>query len=160
MASPVIVSVVGPSEPPSDLYNEAYDLGKSLGKIRNVITVCGGLYGIMEAVAKGVSSQGGTVVGILPGESKHAANPFVTIPLATGLGHFRNFLIAQVCDFMVAIGESPGTVTEVSMALRIEKPVLVYKWKNSLPGTRPVYNFGDLVRNVQKLIERFLERKD
>ena len=127
--------------------------GKFLGKQKEIVTICGGLSGIMEAVSRGITSERGTVIGILPGESKHSANPYITIPLATGLGHFRNFLIAQMCDFMVAIGESPGTLTEVSMALRIGKPVILYRWHTPLPGADFVEEFNELVGQVQKLIE-------
>ena len=48
--------------------------------------VCGGMGGVMEAACKGAQEEGGMTVGILPGERRQMANPYVQIPIVTGVG--------------------------------------------------------------------------
>ena len=43
----------------------------------------------MTAVCKGAKEAGGTTIGILPGEDPNDANPWVDIPVPTGIGHAR-----------------------------------------------------------------------
>ncbi|GIS81163.1 MAG: hypothetical protein CM1200mP14_27290 [Gammaproteobacteria bacterium] len=40
----------------------------------------------MKAVAQGATEAGGLVIGILPGSDPKSANPWIGIPLATGMG--------------------------------------------------------------------------
>ena len=86
--------------------------------------VCGGLGGVMEAAARGAKSNGGITVGILPGTDASAANPYIDVPLATGLGEMRNFLIVRVAQALIAIGGGIGTLSEIALAQRTEKPVI------------------------------------
>jgi uncharacterized protein (TIGR00725 family) len=88
------------------------------------IVLCGGLGGVMEAVAKGAKTNGGITVGILPGGDPSAANPYIDIPLATGLGEMRNFLIVRSAHALIAIGGGTGTLSEVALAQRIGKPIV------------------------------------
>jgi hypothetical protein len=44
--------------------------------------------------------------------------------VATGLGHFRNFLVAQTADAVVAVAGKHGTLSEIAMALTLGKPVV------------------------------------
>jgi uncharacterized protein (TIGR00725 family) len=88
------------------------------------VLVCGGLGGMMEAACRGAASSGGVTLGLLPGDDPSDANPWVTIPLATGLGHLRNALVARVADVVVAIGGAHGTLSEVAMALTVGTPVI------------------------------------
>jgi uncharacterized protein (TIGR00725 family) len=78
----------------------------------------------MEAVARGAKANGATTVGILPGDDPAAANHFIDIPLATGLGEMRNFLIVRCAHALIAIGGGVGTLSEIALAQRIGKPVV------------------------------------
>jgi uncharacterized protein (TIGR00725 family) len=78
----------------------------------------------MEAAARGARSEGGFTLGLLPGVDKEAANEFIDCAVATGLGHFRNFLIAQTADALVAVAGQYGTLSEIAMALNLGKPVV------------------------------------
>jgi len=73
----------------------AHALGASLADIGHT-ALCGGRRGVMLAVCEGVAARGGVSVGLLPGETIADANPFVTIPIPTGIGLARNALIARV----------------------------------------------------------------
>ena len=86
--------------------------------------VCGGLGGVMEAAAKGARANGATTVGILPGADPAAANPYIDVALATGLGEMRNFLIVRSAQALIAIGGGVGTLSEIALAQRVGKPVV------------------------------------
>jgi len=64
------------------------------------------------------------VIGILPGTSRSEGNPYLTYSLPTALGHFRNFLIAQASDILVAFEGEYGTLSEIAIGLRLGKPVI------------------------------------
>jgi hypothetical protein len=78
----------------------------------------------MEAAARGARREGGLTLGLLPGVDRQAANEFIDCAVATGLGHFRNFLIAQTSDAFVAVAGRYGTLSEIAMALNLGKPVI------------------------------------
>jgi uncharacterized protein (TIGR00725 family) len=89
-----------------------------------VVLVCGGLGGVMEAACRGAKESGGTTVGILPGTDRSAANPYVDVAVATGLGEARNALVVRAADALVAIGGGYGTLSEVALALKAGKRVV------------------------------------
>jgi uncharacterized protein (TIGR00725 family) len=91
---------------------------------RGAVVVCGGLGGVTEAASKGASAAGGTVVGLLPGESREGANPYLTVALATGLGQARNSVIVTAADSVIAIGQGWGTLSEIGFARRLGRRVL------------------------------------
>lgn len=88
----------------------------------------------MEWAARGASEAGGTVIGILPGPDASEANPWVSIPLATNMGHGRNAIIAHSAEALVAIGGEYGTISEAAIALKLQKPVLALDPLVALPG--------------------------
>ena len=118
-----IVAVVGGSECTSAEAALAEELGRRLAQ-GGAVVVCGGLTGVMEAVARGVRSGGGLTIGILPGSDPRDANASIDIPLATGMGEMRNALIVRVAGAIVAIGGGSGTLSEIALALRIGTPVV------------------------------------
>jgi hypothetical protein len=46
------------------------------------------------------------------------------VALATGLGDARNAVIACACDVLIAIDGGYGTLSEIGLALKMEKPVV------------------------------------
>ncbi len=118
-----IVAVVGGSDCTSAEAALAEELGRRLAQ-RGAVVVCGGLTGVMEAVAKGVRAAGGLTIGILPGNDRREANASIDVPLATGMGEMRNALIVRVAGAIVAIGGGTGTLSEIALALRIGTPVV------------------------------------
>lgn len=131
------IGVIGPGESarPEDLI-AAERIGELLAEAGCVI-VNGGLSGVMEAASKGAASAGGTVVGLLPGSDRAAANPFVTIALPTGLGELRNALIIRASDAVICVGGSWGTLSEVALAVRTGVPlVMLNGW--DLPERGPM----------------------
>ena len=70
----------------------------------------------MEAVARGAAGAGGLTLGILPGTRAQDANPWVGIPLPTGLGAARNAVVVAGAEAVVAVGGSWGTLSEIALA--------------------------------------------
>jgi hypothetical protein len=124
--------VVGASRPTVAQAEAAETIGSQLARA-GAIVINGGGSGIMAAVSKGAAQAGGTVVGILPGADRSAANEWVGITLPTGLGELRNGLIVRSADAVLAIGGAYGTLSEVALALATGVPVIGYDtW--TIPG--------------------------
>ncbi len=131
------VAVVGGSDAgPKDLA-VAEDLGRELAT-RGAVVVCGGLGGVMEAACRGARQAGGSTIGILPGDDRSQANPFVEVAVATGLGEGRNLVVVRTADVVVAVGGEFGTLSEIAFALRIGTPVVGISTWELAKGGRPV----------------------
>jgi uncharacterized protein (TIGR00725 family) len=117
------VAVVGSGEAPRDEVEAAERVGRALAEAGAVV-VCGGLGGVMEGACRGAKAAGGTTVGILPGSDRAAANEYVDVAIATGLGEARNALVVRAADVLIAVGGSWGTLSEIALALRAGKRVV------------------------------------
>lgn len=118
------VAVVGAGAASADEERAAEAVGRGLAEA-DVVVVCGGLGGVMAAACRGAKAAGGTTVGILPGSSRADANRHVDVALATGLGEMRNGLVVRAVDAVVAVGGEFGTLSEIALALKARKPVIV-----------------------------------
>lgn len=118
------VAVVGPGDAEEREKQLARGVGRLLAQA-GLVVVTGGLGGVMEAACEGASLGGGTSVGLLPGRDRRAANQYVSLPVATGLGEGRNLLVVQTVDVVIAIGRSAGTLSEIALAARAGKPVIL-----------------------------------
>ena len=118
-----IIAVIGGSQCSKEEAKTAEEIGRQLAR-QGAILVCGGLSGVMEAACKGASSEGGLTIGILPGENRQAANPYVQIPIVTGIGYARNITVAKSAQAVIAVGGSYGTLSEISYALQSGIPII------------------------------------
>jgi uncharacterized protein (TIGR00725 family) len=117
------IAVVGGSEAPEPMIVLAESVGAALA-LGGAIVICGGLGGVMEAACRGAKSEGGLTVGLLPGREAAAANPWVDIVVATGLGEARNALVVSSASVVIAVGGEYGTLSEIALALRWGTPVI------------------------------------
>lgn len=117
------VAVIGPREATETQLATAEELGGALARL-GLTVICGGKGGVMEATARGVTQGGGLAVGILPDGDWRAANPYIGLPLATGLNEARNAVIAKAAVALIAVGGSFGTLTEVAYGRHFGKPVI------------------------------------
>jgi hypothetical protein len=122
-ASTPYVAVIGAGEASAEQEQFAEAAGAALAR-RGAVVVCGGLGGVMAAVARGANAEGGTVVGLLPGHDRTAGDPHLTVALATGLGELRNPLVVRAADAVLAVGGGHGTLSELAFALRAGVPVV------------------------------------
>ncbi|MEE8382459.1 MAG: TIGR00725 family protein [Thermodesulfobacteriota bacterium] len=125
------IGVIGAGQCSKEIEQLAEEVGKEIARNKATL-VCGGLGGVMEASAKGAKQEGGNTVGILPGVSFEDANPFIDIPIVTGLSHARNVLVVRSSHALIAIEGGYGTLSEIAIALKIGKPVVGLRtWKIS-----------------------------
>jgi hypothetical protein len=120
----VQIAVIGAGTAEKEVALLAEDVGRLLAK-RNAVLICGGLGGVMEAAARGARSAGGATIGILPGESRAEANPWIEYGVATGIGHARNLAVAASGDAVIAVGGGWGTASEIALARKLGRPVVV-----------------------------------
>ncbi|MBA7605189.1 hypothetical protein ES703_12318 [subsurface metagenome] len=117
------IAVIGGSDCTPEEARLAEEVGRELAR-KDVILVCGGLGGVMEAACRGASAGGGLTIGILPGGSRQTANPYVQIPVVTNLGEARNVIVVKSAEAVIAIGGGYGTLSEIGHALRNGIPVV------------------------------------
>lgn len=117
MRRPVRIAVIGAGSANRDLRAAAQAVGRLVAE-RGGVVICGGLGGVMEAACQGAVEAGGLTVGILPGGHERDANPWVVIPVPTGLGYARNVLVANTADSVIAVGGKLGTLSEIAFALK------------------------------------------
>jgi len=126
------IGVSGPGSCPAEVAGRAEEVGRRLAEVGAVV-VCGGLGGVMEACCRGAWRAGGTTLGLLPGGDRGAANPFLTVAVATGLGEGRNLLVVSASDALIAVEGGYGTLSEVALALKTGRVVVgLGTW--DLPG--------------------------
>lgn len=129
-----IIGVIGASQPSTEGLRMAEVVGREIAS-RGAVLVCGGLGGVMEAAAKGAVEAGGEVMGVLPGADKLSANPFITLPVPTNMGHARNVIIAHTADALIAVEGEYGTLSEAAIGLKLGKPVFVLPGGPQIAGT-------------------------
>ena len=114
----------------------ALELGTLIAQM-GLTLICGGRQGVMEAACKGAAEAGGICVGLLPDETPDKANPYVTIPLATGIGVARNAILTRTALCLVAIGGGYGTISEIAFGLQFKKKVMGLSGAPNIPGILP-----------------------
>lgn len=120
----MLIGIIGGSEIENQkIYDLAYQTGKLIAD-NNWHLICGGLGGVMESASKGAHDHNGITIGVLPFADTHQANPYITIPIATGMGYARNHIIVNTADILIAIDGKFGTLNEISAALSLNKKVL------------------------------------
>ena len=128
-----IIAVIGGSQPSAEEARLAEEVGRELAR-QGATLVCGGLGGVMEAACRGASSVGGVTIGILPGDSPEAANPYVQIPIVTGMGYARNISVVKSAQAVIAVGGSYGTLSEIAHARQGGIPVIGLNTPGHYPG--------------------------
>jgi uncharacterized protein (TIGR00725 family) len=129
-----IIGVIGGSEVPEDVYKLAEEVGREIAR-RKAALVCGGMQGVMEAACKGAIEEKGLTIGILPGDNREQANPYVQVPIVTGIGYARNVAVVKSSQAVIAIDGSYGTLTEIGYALQSGIPVIgLGTWSLAIDG--------------------------
>ncbi len=143
-----IIGIIGAGSCDEATYQMAVSVGRQIAS-RGYVLICGGLGGVMEGAARGAKEAGGTTVGILPGFSPQDANPFIDIPIVTGIGHARNVIIVRTAAVLIAISGSYGTLSEIAVALKLKKPIVGLK---TWPGFEEIHYVSTPEEAVAKAV--------
>jgi uncharacterized protein (TIGR00725 family) len=121
----LVVAVIGGGLEDPVGEEQAHAVGLALARAGTHL-VCGGLGGCMAAAARGYrEGKGeGIVLGILPGVWRHEANPWIDLPIPTGVGDAQSALVAMAVDGAIVVGGGGGTLSEIGLLLRDGKPVV------------------------------------
>ncbi len=145
------VSVIGGGTAGGDDAGVAERVGRLLAE-RGHTLVCGGRGGVMEAACRGASEADGRTIGILPGTDAREANPYVDVPIVTGIGEMRNVLVVRNGEAAIAIGGRYGTLSEMGFALKIGRPVAGLG-THDVEGVQAVETPEEAVRCVESRVE-------
>lgn len=145
--STILVGVLGPGGGARDEdLAAAYEVGRLIALEGWVLVTGGRAAGVMEAASRGAREAGGLTVGILPGEDAAGASAFVDLAVVTGLGQARNNVNVLTARALIACGMGPGTASEVALALKARKPVILL---NSGPEAEAFFrSIGDSLISV------------
>lgn len=107
--------------------DDAALVGEMVAKAGWAVLTGGRVAGVMGAAAKGARTAGGLTIGVLPTPDTLGASPAIDVVLATGLGEARNAVIALSANACVVCGMNAGTASEVALAIRAKKPVILLR---------------------------------
>jgi uncharacterized protein (TIGR00725 family) len=109
------IAVIGPPAATTAQFVAAMQVGELLADC-GLATICAGGHGLAQALCDGVKRVGGVTIGVLPGVDPAAANGFVSVILATGIGETCDALIVQTAFCVIAVGDSPAGVAHARAA--------------------------------------------
>jgi len=126
-----VIGVMGAGSCDAQTAALAEEVGRLVAEAGAVL-LCGGRGGVMEAAARGAHRAGGLTIGVMPGRdsAETPPNPFVDVAIFTGMRDGRNWINACSSDAVVAIAGGWGTLSEVALAMKLGKPVVLLRsWR-------------------------------
>lgn len=125
-AKTIVVGVLGPGEGATPEDNEtAFDLGKAVAEKGWVVLTGGRSFGVMDAAMKGAREADGLTIGVLPNDNAVNSSDHAGIKIMTGMGSGRNVITVLSSHVIVVIGMAAGTASEVALALKSNKKVIL-----------------------------------
>ncbi len=140
-----IVGVMGGASVDGSTAEMAEELGRRIAEAGFVLLTGGRPSGVMDAASRGAHQAGGLVVGVLPGPDPDECSAFVDISIATNLADARNLVNVLSSDVVVACPGGSGTLSEVGMAIKNKKPLVLLGFD---PG--PVADFAERTGLVKR----------
>ncbi len=128
-----VIGVMGGAAGEAGAMRMAGELGRLIAGAGYALLTGGRGAGVMLAASRGASEAGGLVIGVLPGHRPQDANEYVDLAIATGIGDARNLVNVLSSDVVVACPGGAGTLSEVALAMKNGKPVVLLNFD---PGPR------------------------
>jgi len=72
--------------------------------------------------------------------------------LPTGLGEGRNLLVVRAADVLIAVAGGYGTLSEIALALKMNKPVIGLETWGNIEGIRHVSDPREAVQWASKFL--------
>jgi uncharacterized protein (TIGR00725 family) len=123
-----VVGVMGGSLADDRTLGLARELGRRIAEQGWVLLTGGRATGVMQASVSGAKEGGGLTVGVLFDTDRTAAAEGLDIVIPTGMGSARNIINVLASDVVVACRGSGGTLSEIALALRAGRPVVLLDW--------------------------------
>lgn len=126
----IVIGVMGAGQCDEPTRRVAQQVGALIAE-RGAVVLCGGRGGVMEAAACGAKEAGGLTIGVMPGMNagETPPNPYIDVAIFTGMHDGRNWINVCSSDAVIAIAGGFGTLSEIALALKIGKPVvLLHSW--------------------------------
>jgi len=148
------IGVIGQSgELPQEIQHLAHEVGKLIA-LKGCVLLTGGTSGVMEYASRGAKEAKGLVVGILPGDTLDTANPYIDVPISTGLSFdYRSLILVHSSDALIMVGGGNGTLGELSTAYLNRKPVVVLEssggWAGKVRGIAYEEAYLDERRSIE-----------
>jgi uncharacterized protein (TIGR00725 family) len=121
----VVIGVVGGSTADAQTAALAREIGRLIAGRGWTLLSGGRPTGVMQASVSGAREAGGVTIGVLYGEDRDDAAAGLDYVLPTGLGAGRNIVNVLASDVVVACRGSGGTLSEIALALRFARPVVL-----------------------------------
>ncbi len=118
---------MGPGEKATkaDLDN-SFELGKLIAQQGWILLTGGRNVGVMDAATQGAKSADGLTIGILPDNHPQWVSEAVDIAIFTDMGNARNNINVLSSHVIIACGMGAGTASEVALAVKNRKPVILF----------------------------------
>lgn len=173
-----IVGVMGSGE--TEWAERTTELGRWLA-LQDVHLLTGGGKGVMTSISRAffeVPNRKGFVIGVLPCQADDRLcrpkegypNPWVEIPIKTHLplsgnqgtdALSRNHINILSSDVLIVLPGGPGTLSEVELATRYNRPMIAYLHDpHELPGLPPTVPVVDTLKAVQEFVRPHLKSDD
>lgn len=128
----IIIGVMGGSTASREVFDATRRLGGLIAENGWILLNGGRNRGVMEASAMGAREKGGLTIGILPDDHRKNASRFIDIPIVTGMGQARNSINVLSSDIVVACPGGAGTLSEIALALKGGKPVILLNYPKDI----------------------------
>lgn len=121
-----IIGVMGAGDNATGIDKKrAYEVGKLIAKQNWILLTGGRNKGVMDEVNKGAKENNGLTIGIIANNDNSNTSVFVDIPIITDMGSARNAINVLSSDIIIAIGMGAGTASEIALALKAKKQVIL-----------------------------------
>ena len=120
-----MVGVMGGCTADEQTIARALELGRLIAENGWVLVSGGRPTGVMQASVTGAREAGGLTVGVLYDEDRDNAAVGLDIVIPTGMGAARNIINVLSSDVVVACRGTGGTLSEIALALRFGRPVVL-----------------------------------
>jgi uncharacterized protein (TIGR00725 family) len=120
-----IIGVMGGSVADEKTTAGARELGRLIAQNGWVLVSGGRPTGVMQASVSGAREAGGLTVGVLYDEDRDNGAEGLDIVLPSGMGAGRNIINVLSSDVVVACRGTGGTLSEIALALRFDRPVVL-----------------------------------
>ena len=120
-----IVGVMGGCSASEETMKNAREMGRLIAENGWRLLSGGRAHGVMQASVTGAHEAGGLTIGVLYDDDRDNGAVGLDIVLPTGLGAGRNVVNILCSDVVVACQGTGGTTSEIALALRFGRPVVL-----------------------------------